>query len=237
MFWFFLFYPNYIRLKGGGGAFGFDLVLFPHKWLEIENAKVSNQREGIMSRPSVEEWALDILRATQARATCDRGRCAALILKDDRIIAAGYVGSPRGMPHCDEAGHEFQESWALTDVKPDAASDADAESGAEAASSAEATYYEAAPGQYLVRKKSCIRTIHAEQNAIAWAAREGVALMGGTLYCTLFPCQSCAKLIMQTGIETVVADFDYHSSAPSKALFDSVGISHKVIRQGEAYVP
>jgi dCMP deaminase len=174
-----------------------------------------------MSRPTVEEWALDILRATQARATCDRGRCAALILKDNRILAAGYVGSPQGLPHCDDVGHEFQETWALADAPP--------EPGQE--------FHRPEGGGWLVKKRSCIRTIHAEQNAIAWAAREGIALKGGTLYTTLFPCQSCAKLILQAGIVAVVAEYDYHSSAPSKALFDAVGIAHKVTRPGAAYTP
>ena len=174
-----------------------------------------------MSRPSVENWAREILRATQARATCDRGRCAALILKDGRILAGGYVGSPRGMPHCDEAGHEFQESWVYAETLPD---DAD-------------EFYEPHSGGYLIKKKSCIRTIHAEQNAIAWAAREGIALKGGTLYSTLFPCQSCAKLIMQAGIEQVIAEYDYHSSKPSKDLFDAIGITYKVTKPGEAYTP
>jgi dCMP deaminase len=174
-----------------------------------------------MTRPTVEEWALDILRATQARATCDRGRCAALVLKDGRILAGGYVGSPRGMPHCDEVGHEFQETWVLVEALPPDAQE----------------YHALQPGGYVVKKKSCIRTIHAEQNAIAWAAREGIALKGGTLFCTLFPCQSCAKLIMQAGIEHVIAEYDYHSSAPSKALFDAVGIAHKVVKPGAAYVP
>jgi hypothetical protein len=35
----------------------------------------------------------------------------------------------------------------------------------------------------------------------------------------------------------VVAEYDYHSSAPSKALFDAVGIAHKVTRPGAAYTP
>ena len=180
-----------------------------------------NFMEMTMTRPTVEEWALEILRATQARATCDRGRCAALILKDDRILAGGYVGSPRGMPHCDDVGHDFQETWVSSDIKPDESQ----------------VFHETESSGYLVNKKSCIRTIHAEQNAIAWAAREGIALKGGTLYSTLFPCQSCAKLIMQTGIEQVVAEFDYHSSGPSKALFDAVGITYKVVNPGEAYKP
>ena len=174
-----------------------------------------------MARPTVEEWALDILRATQARATCDRGRCAALVLKDDRILAGGYVGSPRGMPHCDEVGHDFQETWVFSEIHPGES----------------AEFHSTETGGFLVRKQSCIRTIHAEQNAIAWAAREGIALTGGTIYSTLFPCQSCAKLIMQTGIVHVVAEFDYHSSGPSKDLFDAVGITHKIVRQGEAYKP
>ncbi|MDH5750862.1 MAG: cytidine/deoxycytidylate deaminase family protein [Deltaproteobacteria bacterium] len=174
-----------------------------------------------MSRPTIDEWALDILRATQARATCDRGRCAALILKDGRILAGGYVGSPRGMPHCDEAGHEFQETWVFSETLDDPA----------------VKHRKLEDGGYFIQKKSCIRTIHAEQNAIAWAAREGISLMGGTLFCTLFPCQSCAKLIMQTGIMQVTAEYDYHSSQPSKDLFDAVGISYRIIRPGEAYTP
>ena len=174
-----------------------------------------------MTRPTVEEWALDILRATQARATCDRGRCAALILKESRILASGYVGSPQGMPHCDDVGHEFQETWVEV-AEPPAAPEA---------------VLRTPEGFYLVRRKSCIRTIHAEQNAIAWAAREGITLKGGTLFSTLFPCQSCAKLILQTGIVAVVAEYDYHSSAPSKALFDAVGITYRVVRPGQAYQP
>ena len=174
-----------------------------------------------MTRPTVEEWALDILRATQARATCDRGKCAALIPKENRILASGYVGSPQGMPHCDDAGHEFQETWVLADAPPGEGQE----------------FFTPDAGAYLVKKKSCIRTIHAEQNAIAWAAREGIALKGGTIYSSLFPCQSCAKLIMQAGIVAVVAEYDYHSSAPSKALFDAVGIAYKIALPGEAYRP
>ena len=174
-----------------------------------------------MSRPSVEEWALEILRSTQARATCDRGRCSALILKDDRILAGGYVGSPKGMPHCDEDGHQFQETWVFSETTP--------QDGTES--------QELSSGGYMVKKQSCIRTIHAEQNAIAWAAREGIALKGGTMFSTLFPCQSCAKLIIQAGIVVVIAEYDYHSSGMSKELFDAVGISYKVINRSEAYKP
>jgi dCMP deaminase len=50
----------------------------------------------------------------------------------------------------------------------------------------------------------CIRTIHAEQNAIAYAARVGIPLEGSTLYVTMSPCIDCAKLIIATGIKKVI---------------------------------
>lgn len=59
----------------------------------------------------------------------------------------------------------------------------------------------------------CIRTSHAEAGAIAFAARKGIATEGATLYVTLAPCQSCAKLIINAGIERVVYGLPYRDSA------------------------
>jgi len=42
------------------------------------------------------------------RATCNRGKSGAVLVKDRHIIAAGYVGAPPGFPHCDEAGHDLR---------------------------------------------------------------------------------------------------------------------------------
>jgi dCMP deaminase len=50
----------------------------------------------------------------------------------------------------------------------------------------------------------CVRTVHAEANVVAWAARAGVSLNGATLYCTHGPCLNCAKLLINAGIVTVV---------------------------------
>jgi dCMP deaminase len=51
----------------------------------------------------------------------------------------------------------------------------------------------------------CIRTQHAEANAIAWAARKGIPLEGSTMFVTVSPCLSCAKLIVNAGIRRVVS--------------------------------
>lgn len=49
----------------------------------------------------------------------------------------------------------------------------------------------------------CQRTSHAESNAIAFAARSGISLEGSSMYVTLSPCETCAKLIINSGIREV----------------------------------
>jgi dCMP deaminase len=51
--------------------------------------------------------------------------------------------------------------------------------------------------------------IHAEMNAIVWAAREGIKIDGATLYCTLEPCFQCSKNMIQAGIKTIVYEKGY----------------------------
>ncbi len=46
--------------------------------------------------------------------------------------------------------------------------------------------------------------VHAEQNAIVYAAKEGISLKGCTLYCTHQPCVVCAKIIINTGIKEII---------------------------------
>jgi len=53
------------------------------------------------------------------------------------------------------------------------------------------------------------RGAHAEQNAIAFAARYGIPIEGATLYTTLYPCSSCAKSIINAGIQRVIYELDY----------------------------
>ena len=59
-------------------------------------------------RPSWDEYFMEVCRAIAKRATCDRGRSGCVIAKDHQLLVTGYVGSPRGLPHCDEVGHLFK---------------------------------------------------------------------------------------------------------------------------------
>lgn len=77
--------------------------------------------------------------------------------------------------------------------------------------------------------RHCIRTSHAEQNAIANAARFGVALDEATLYCHMTPCYTCAKMIINAGIKRVVCNKDYHAGGRSKELFKEAGIIYELV--------
>lgn len=77
--------------------------------------------------------------------------------------------------------------------------------------------------------RHCIRTAHAEQNAIVSAARFGVALDGATLYCHMTPCYTCAKMIINAGIKRVVVYVDYHAGERSKKIFKEAGILYELM--------
>lgn len=77
----------------------------------------------------------------------------------------------------------------------------------------------------------CIRTIHAEQNALIQASRVGVSLQGGTLYCTMTPCYTCAKLIINAGIIRVVAKQDYQAALQTKRIFKETKVKLDILNK------
>jgi dCMP deaminase len=75
----------------------------------------------------------------------------------------------------------------------------------------------------------CVRTVHAEQNAICQAAKRGIPIDGATLYCRMTPCRTCAMLIINCGIKRVVCQRHYHDSEDSEAMLKKAGISLEYI--------
>jgi len=57
---------------------------------------------------------------------------------------------------------------------------------------------------HLMQDGHCVRTVHAEANAIVQAARNGVQTEGGSIYVTASPCFACFKLIANAGITRIV---------------------------------
>jgi len=70
----------------------------------------------------------------------------------------------------------------------------------------------------------CVRTVHAEQNAICQAARQGISIDGATLYCKMTPCRVCAMLIINCGIKRVYCEKRYHAGGESEEMFRQAGI-------------
>ena len=83
----------------------------------------------------------------------------------------------------------------------------------------------------------CVRTVHAEQNAICQAARLGVSLAGATLYCRMTPCRVCAMLIINCGIARVVCERRYHAGGESEEMFQGANVAlefmHDEVQQYE----
>lgn len=67
-------------------------------------------------------------------------------------------------------------------------------------------------------------TVHAEQNAIADAARRGVSVAGATAYISHFPCPNCAKVLAAAGIRAVKYHFDYDNDPLVSDLLADAGV-------------
>jgi dCMP deaminase len=62
---------------------------------------------------------------------------------------------------------------------------------------------------HLMIDGHCVRTLHAEQNAIIQAALHGVSIQGATAYVTHQPCLTCAKMLINSGIGRIVYAGNY----------------------------
>jgi dCMP deaminase len=70
-------------------------------------------------------------------------------------------------------------------------------------------------------KGSCSLALHAEENAILYAVKNGARLEGATLYTTLSPCLACARLIYSAGVKQVYYRYSY---AEYKGLLSDEGV-------------
>ena len=114
----------------------------------------------VKERVSWEVYFMNIAKEVGTRSTCNRKHVGAVIVRGKTILATGYNGSIRGLAHCDEAGHEMDNTH-------------------------------------------CVRTIHAEANAIVQSARHGVRIEDSEIYITASPCYDCFKMIANVGIRKI----------------------------------
>ncbi len=139
------------------------------------------------NRPSWDTYFMEIAHLVKTRATCPRRQVGAVLVREKRIIATGYNGSPRGLQHCPEGGEK--NDWPTG----------------------------------CMRAGHCIRSLHAEQNALLQAAMIGIPCEGSTMYVTCQPCNACAKMIINAGVEKVIYEGDYPDEF-SLVLFTEAGM-------------
>ena len=70
----------------------------------------------------------------------------------------------------------------------------------------------------------CMRTIHAEQNAIVQAAKKGVAIEGSAIYVRMTPCRTCAMLLINCSVKRIYCERKYHAGKESEQMFKKAGI-------------
>lgn len=68
----------------------------------------------------------------------------------------------------------------------------------------------------LIVDNHCVRTIHAEMNAILQCSSHGISTQGATAYITNMPCTNCSKALITAGIKEIVIFSDYHDTLAEK---------------------
>lgn len=139
-----------------------------------------------MERISKDDYYLQIAMAVSARSTCLRKHYGAVIVKDDRIVATGYNGSPRGEANCCDVGVCYCRTHELP--------------------------IDETAAQHGAQYGSCV-AVHAEQNALINALAQD--LRGATIYLAGYDvtrdcwievklCNICDRMIRNAGIARVV---------------------------------
>lgn len=151
-----------------------------------------------MTRPTRDETLMRQAQIVAERSTCDRAHVGVVIAHNGRVVSQGYNGAPAGMPHCDHTcpctkGFE----WSQLDGDPTILH------------------------TFGCPMKPCTLAVHGEANAIAFAARYGVATDGAVLFTTLAPCPTCAQLIINAGIVRVVFAKPYRFDLGINLLMDA----------------
>lgn len=148
-------------------------------------------------RPTIDYTLMGIAYLWEQRSTCSRNHVGAVIAKDGRHIGSGYNGAPAGMAHCGHRPPTFE-------LNPAA--------------------IKAIGSAWPSTTTGCKVSIHAEANALAYCARDGISTRGATIYTTLSPCYACSQLIIAAGLVRVVYIRAYRDPA-GPDLLRSAGLT------------
>ena len=168
-----------------------------------------------MSRISRDEWGVCLATTTAERGTCLRRKVGCVLVDSvGRVLATGYNGVARGLPHCNERVLGEFEEVNLENLE---------QSGR---LTRQVTFPNACPGAFLpsgTGLETC-EAIHAEQNALL-ACRDPDAVE--TCYITVSPCIHCVKMLMNTGCRRIVFREPYVHDETARELWWKIQIGEE----------
>lgn len=154
-------------------------------------------------RPDRDEVLMSVATLFATRSTCSRLHVGAVFSKEGRILVTGYNGAPAGLPHCDHSCNctsfpvEVEELPSRGKAMPPLFH-------------LKTAWFDGIPhDERCAVFQPCLISEHAERNAIAFAARNGVALEGSEVHVTHMPCLPCAMSMVNAGVVAVHYREDY----------------------------
>lgn len=136
------------------------------------------------------------------RSTCNSRPQGAVLVRDNRIIATGYNGALPGQEHCTEKYGTCPYCLGLKTPQKCRCN------GTGKIFIKDYCRRRATHTPDAQKDRACVSS-HAEANAVAQAARLGVATTGSILYCTTRPCAVCTKILVMAGVARVFYELDY----------------------------
>lgn len=155
-----------------------------------------------MERPDINEVMMDAALLFAERSTCARVKAGAVISVDRHIVSTGYNGNAPGREHCQTHFERIFE-----------------EIRSKYSPSITFSAWQETEGFKKMHHTWALRNeLHAEMNAIIYAARRGIEIKSSSIYTTYSPCLFCTKAILQAGIKEVYYNKEYDKPEGKESL-------------------
>jgi len=154
-----------------------------------------------MPAVNIHQTYMKIAEVYSKMSYAKRKKVGALLVRNGRVISTGYNGMPKGL------SNDCEETLFLP---------------------IDGDHRNHDVGNQYTEERTKSEVVHAEMNAILFAARHGSSTENCILYVTMSPCVECSKAIIQAGIDRVYYKENYRETNGLK-LLENAGIIHKKI--------
>ncbi|USW55890.1 Putative cytidine and deoxycytidylate deaminase domain, APOBEC/CMP deaminase, zinc-binding protein [Septoria linicola] len=163
----------------------------PKLWASLDALNLTDPSR---IRPAWDHYFMTLASLAARRSNCMRRQVGCVLVRNKRILATGYNGTPRNIKNCADGGCPRCNSTSTTTSSTSGGADL----------------------------STCL-CIHAEENALLEAGRERINT-SSVLYCNTCPCLTCTIKIVQVGITEVVYSQSYYMDAEAAKIFLEAGV-------------